>query len=136
MRIRSGVMSVMPFVAVLSACVTTPATPPPPSPQAQLYMKYAGPPIDDFTYLGRYDGFKALGGSYVVIWTTFQDAYLVKVRDPCLNLPFANAIGLTSTARTVNRRFDAVLVEHDRCRIGTIQRLDFAAMKRDKVAGP
>ena len=122
--------------AVLAGCVAFPATPPPPTQEAQLYLKYSGPPIEDFTYLGRYDGFKALGGPYVVIWTTFKDAYLIKVRDPCIELPFADKVGLTSTDRTVNRRFDFVLVRQERCRIGTIQRIDYQAMKEAHVAGP
>lgn len=122
--------------AVLAGCVAAPAPPQPPSKEAQLYLKYAGPPIEGFTYLGRYDGFRSLGGAYVVIWTTFKDAFLIKVRDPCIELPFANKVGLTSTARTVNQRFDFVLVGQDRCRIGTIQRVDFQAMKDAHVAGP
>ena len=121
--------------ALLAGCTAAPPAAPP-SKEAQLYLKYAGPPIDDFTYLGHYDGFRALGGPYVVIWTTYADAYLVKVRDPCIELPFTNRIGLTSTSRTVNRNFDFVLVEHDRCRIGTIQRIDYDAMKKAHVAGP
>jgi hypothetical protein len=122
--------------AVLAGCVAVPAPPAPPSKEAQLYLKYSGPPIDAFTYLGRYDGFRSLGGPYLVIWTTFRDAYLIKVRDPCIELPFADKVGLTSTSRTVNRRFDFVLVRQDRCRIGTIQRVDFQAMKEAHVAGP
>ncbi len=134
MPILIRLIASLPLVGLLAVCAAAP--PAPPSKDAQLYLKYAGPPIDDFTYLGHYDGFRALGGPYVVIWTTYADAYLVKVRDPCIELPFADRIGLTSTSRTVNRNFDFVLVEHDHCRIGTIQRLDYDAMKKAHVAGP
>jgi hypothetical protein len=134
--ILTRLIASLPLFGLLAGCVAGPNAAPPPSQEAQLYLKYSGPPIDDFTYLGHYDGFRALGGPYVVIWTTFADAYLVKVRDPCIELPFTNKIGLTSTSRTVNRNFDFVLVEHDRCRIGTIQRIDYDAMKKAHVAGP
>jgi|HubBroStandDraft_1064217.scaffolds.fasta_scaffold1234214_1 hypothetical protein len=127
-------MAVILLPGLLVGCVAAPAAPP--SKEALLYLKYAGPPIDSFTYLGRYDGFRTLGGPYLVIWTTFTNAYLIKVRDPCIELPFANRVGLTSTSNTVNGNFDFVLVEHDRCRIGTIQRVDYDAMKKAHVAGP
>jgi len=136
MRRLSGLIAVAPALTLLAGCVAGPTAAPPPSAQAQLYLKYAGPPIDDFTYLGHYDGFKSLGGPYLVIWTTYTDAYLIKVRDPCIELPFTNAIGLTATAHTVNRRFDFVIVGQDHCRIGSIQRLDYQAMKQAHVAGP
>ncbi|HEV2702184.1 MAG TPA: DUF6491 family protein [Steroidobacteraceae bacterium] len=136
MSILSRSVASVAMAALLAGCAAAPPPPQPPSKDAQLYLKYAGPPIDDFTYLGRYDGFRTLGGPYVVIWTTFRDAYLIKVRDPCIELPFANKVGLTATARTVNRRFDFVIVGHDHCRIGTIQRVDFQAMKDAHVAGP
>ena len=136
MRRLCGLIAAAPALALLAGCVAAPPATPPPSAQAQLYLKYAGPPIDDFTYLGHYDGFKSLGGPYLVIWTTYTDAYLIKVQDPCIELPFTNAIGLTATSHTVNRRFDFVIVGHEHCRIGSIQRLDYQAMKQAHVAGP
>lgn len=130
-------LALIPTFGLLAGCVAgPPATAQPPTPEAQTYLKYAGPPIDSFTYLGHYDGFRALGGPYVVIWTTYADAYLIKVRDPCIELPLANRVALTSSVHTVSRNFDAVLVGQEHCRIGTIQRLDYDAMKRDHVAGP
>jgi hypothetical protein len=136
MPTTARLLALIPALGLLAGCVAGPAAAPPPSKEAQLYLKYAGPPIESFTYLGRYDSFRTLGGPYLVIWTTFTNAYLIKVRDPCIQLPFANKVGLTSTSRTVNGNFDFVLVEHDRCRIGTIQRVDYDAMKKAHVAGP
>lgn len=130
-------LALIPAFALLAGCVTgPPGNAQAPTPEAQTYLKYAGPPLDSITYLGHYDGFHALGGPYVVIWTTYRDAYLITVRDPCTQLPFANKVGLTSSVHTVSRNFDWLLVDHDRCRIGTIQRLDYDGMKRAHVAGP
>lgn len=120
-------------VAGLVGCVAVPPS------QADLareanFLKYAGPPIERFTYLGRYDGFSPLGNKAVVVYTTTNDAYLIRVLDPCIQLRFANRIGLTSTTRIVDRRFDFVIADHERCRIDTIQHIDYLAMKKARIA--
>ena len=50
-------------------------------------LKFAGPPIDSFTYLGHYDGFRPSATSDVVILTTVNDAYLIHVMAPCVHCP-------------------------------------------------
>ena len=127
------VTALMTVMGLLAGCVA-----PPPS-KADLateanFLKFAGPPIDSFTYLGRYDGFRSVGDKIVVIFTTINDGYLIRVKDPCINLRFANRIGLTSTTNTVNRRFDFVLADHERCRIDTIQHIDYLALKKARTA--
>jgi hypothetical protein len=121
-------------LGLMTGCVSAPASPP--SKDAQTFLQYAGPPIDDFTYLGRYYGVRVLGGPYVALWTTVADGYLIKVRQPCVNLPFANKLDLTSASRSVNRNYDYVIVGQDRCHIDTIQRLDILAMKQAHIIGP
>jgi len=106
------------------------------APTEDMYLKYAGPPIDSFTYLGHYNGFRTLGGQKVVIWTTINDAYLIKVLEPCVNLPFTNKLALTSSAKTVTRSVDWVIADHDRCRIESIRHIDYRAMKQAGIAGP
>jgi hypothetical protein len=128
-------MAGLSLLGLLTCYATAPAAEPP-SKDAQLYLKYSGPPIDNFTYIGHYYAFRTLGGPYVAIWTTFDDAYLIKVMEPCVNLPFAGSVDLTSTSRTVDSHFDAVIVGHDHCRIDTIQHIDYPAMKAAHVAGP
>ena len=112
---------------LMAACATPPTE--------KAYLRYAGPPIESFTYLGHYNGFRTLGGVDLVIWTS-SDAYLIKAVDPCPHLAYANKVELTSEANTVTRSIDWVGVDHDRCRIDTIQRLDYGAMKRAGLAGP
>jgi hypothetical protein len=121
-------------LGLMAGCVTV--APSPPSKDAQTFLNYAGPPIDNFTYLGRYYGVRVLGGPYVALWTTNSDGYLIKVMEPCTNLPFANKIDLTSASRTVTRNYDYVIVGQDRCHIDTIQRLDIEAMKQAHIVGP
>ncbi|MGH8139333.1 MAG: DUF6491 family protein [Steroidobacteraceae bacterium] len=99
--------------------------------QLERYVKYAGPPVDHFTYLGRYDGWQSLGRYQLVLWTTINDAYLITVLPPCEDLQFTQRIGLTSTAHTVSARFDNVLVRHWRCQISEIRPVDYLRMKQD-----
>ncbi len=101
------------------------------------FIKYAGPPVENFRHLGHYNGFRTLGGRDVVVWTTINDAWLITVMEPCPDLPFANGLGLTSDAgHTITRRIDWVTFDHGRCRIEQIRHIDYLAMKQAGLAGP
>jgi hypothetical protein len=128
-------MALLAACGLMAACVTGSKSV---APTTETFMNYAGPPIDRFTYLGRYDGFRVLGGNDLVIWTTINDAYLIRVLSPCPMLAFANRVELTSTAHTVTRNFDFVIVDRDpvRCHIDTIRHVDYGAMKRAHLAPP
>jgi hypothetical protein len=121
---------VPPAVALLTACSGIPLNQRE-TRQAELYHQYAGAPIDSFTYLGRYDSWTYIGNYEVVVWTTINDAYLIKVKQPCSELPFAQHIGLTQTVHTVSRKFDFVVVGRDKCWIDSIQPVNYLQMKRD-----
>ena len=88
--------------------------------------------------MGSYDGFRTLSDKEVVLFPTVTDGYLIRVRDPCVNLRLANHVGLSSTNRTVSRTFDHVIADNMQCRIDTIRHIDYAAYKRarDTGAGP
>lgn len=138
MRSMTRVLALIAALGVLAGCVAPALNT---TQTAELateanFLKFAGPPIESFTWLGRYDGFRTLGDKAVVIFTMINDGYLIRVLDPCINLRFANKVGLTSTTRTVNRHFDMVLVDQERCRIDTIQHIDYGALKRARLAGP
>jgi hypothetical protein len=120
----------LPAVALLTACSGIPLNERE-TRQAALYQQYAGPPVESFTYLGRYDSWTYIGQNQLVVWTTINDAYLITVRQPCTELPFAQHIGLTQTTHTVSQRFDFVLAGHDRCWIQSIQPVNYLQMKRD-----
>src|SRR5215467_16118576 len=78
------------------------------------YAAYAGPPIQQFTWLGHFDGWEPLGQTDLVVFTTPSDAYLLKVWPPC-DLRFAfngqgsETIGVTSTGGTVSAGLDSVI---------------------------
>jgi hypothetical protein len=120
--------------ALLAGCTTLPPDKQESATEAKL-LKFAGPPIDSFTYLGHYDGIRTLGDEQVVLFTTVNDGYLIRVRAGCRNLHFVNRFGLTSSDRTVNRAFDFVLADQERCPIASIRHIDYGAFKRARDAG-
>jgi Family of unknown function (DUF6491) len=100
--------------------------------QRARYEAYAGAPIERFTYPGRYDSWQPMGTNELVVWTTINQAYLIKVAPPCDNLEFVNRIGLTSTGSTVSARLDFVKVGRQwRCPIEQIRPVDYLRMRQD-----
>ncbi len=100
------------------------------------YAAYAGPPIPSFTWLGRYDGWEALGKDELVIFTTPNDAYMLKIWPPCDMRFVINSIELSSTASTVTAHLDSVITNSPstgrwRCPIDEIRRVDYRRMRAD-----
>jgi hypothetical protein len=100
------------------------------------YESYAGAPIQQFTWLGHYDSWEPIGTNELVVRTTPNQAYLIRVAPPCENLEFTNRIEITSTANTVSAHFDFVKVGvssggHWRCPIQEIRPLDYLKMRQD-----
>ncbi|MEO6968762.1 MAG: DUF6491 family protein [Rhodanobacteraceae bacterium] len=104
------------------------------------FERYAGAPQDSLHYF-RTDGFQYLGrdasgNDAVAIWTGVNDVYLFKLQAPCIDLQYANAIGLKSTLGNVNARMDYIKYGRGReCRIETIRKVDYKAMKAEKIRG-
>jgi hypothetical protein len=96
----------------------------------ELYRDFAGAPIDEFTYLGRYDGWRFLGKNVLAVQTGINEAYLLRVQGPCSDLQFADTIGLTSTGNTVRRGLDAVQVRGTRCPIREIRPVNYAELRK------
>ena len=100
------------------------------------YTAYAGPPIPSFTWLGRYDGWEPLGKDELVIFTTPNDAYLLKIWPPCDMRFVTNGIGLSSTGPTVTAHLDSVITNSAstgrwRCPIDEIRKVDYQRMRAD-----
>ncbi len=96
------------------------------------YEDYAGAPISSF-WMPSLDGWTVVDDKALVIRTQLSKSYLVKVSGFCPNLKFANAIGVTSTAGSVDK-FEKVIVGQDQCRIDEIRPLDMARMNADRKA--
>ena len=98
----------------------------------EQYLRYAGPPIEQYTSLiANYRRWSLIGDDQVVVWTDYEHAYVLKVQLPCPELRFADALGVTSSSHTVTRGFDSVQVAHQLCRITEIRPVDYARMKQD-----
>lgn len=99
------------------------------------YDSYAGAPIQQFTWLGHYDSWEPIGTNELVVRTTLNQAYLIRVAPPCENLEFTNRIELTSTANTVYAHLDFVKVGIGsggwRCPIQEIRPVDYLKMRQD-----
>jgi len=92
---------------------------------------YAGQPVDHFTWLGRYDGWKALSRDEALVWTTPERAYLIKVSTPCEDLRFTARISLPSTLDTVySNGLDHLKVRGWRCPIKQIRPVDYGRFRR------
>lgn len=94
------------------------------------YERYAQAPVDYVHYF-QIDGFEYLGPDKVAVWFGVNKLYLLTVQTPCLDLAWANGIGLTARNNTLYSRFDAVTFRHQRCRILKLQPVNELQMKRD-----
>jgi len=126
-----GLAGVAPALALLAACASGIPLRESQQEERDRYNAYSGEPIDQFTWLGRYDGWEAIGRYELVVFTGVNDAYLLKVMPPCENLQFANRIGISSTTGTVYSRLDSVIAGHWRCPIDEIRKVDYRRMKAD-----
>ncbi|MBL0165290.1 MAG: hypothetical protein IPP82_17030 [Xanthomonadales bacterium] len=61
-----------------------------------------------------------------------NEAYLLTVDPPCQDLRWAQKIGVTSTANSVSKRFDSVVVGKFKCRINEIRPIDYKKYLADK----
>jgi hypothetical protein len=135
-------------ILVLAGCASAGSTtvqPPTGTPAQQRalarYLAYAGPPIPYFTWLGHFWSWEPLGKDTLVVFTVPTEAYLLKVWPPC-DLRFViNAIGITSTARTVYARADSLTINSSstgpgplRCPIDEIRKIDYQRMKAEERA--
>jgi Family of unknown function (DUF6491) len=108
----------------------------------ERYAAYEGPPIKQFTWLGHFYSWEALGKDELVVFTTPSDAYYLKVWPPC-DLRFAmngrgdERISVTSTAGTVSSGLDSVTensaaLGHLVCPISEIRPIDYRRMMADQ----
>ena len=101
-----------------------------------LYRAHAGEPVKDFQYFGSLNGWTELGNSALAVWTRPNQAYLLELGGPCLELDFAPAISITNLMGRVSTGFDKVLVlggpdtgVRVPCRIQSIRPLDIKALR-------
>jgi len=97
------------------------------------FERHAGAPVQEF-HFWQMDRWQSLGKEAIAVWTNPNEAYLIRVRQPCAGLDFANGVGVTSTGRRVNKNFDYVTFEHQRCQIAEIRPVDVKGLKAERRA--
>ncbi|HKD55832.1 MAG TPA: DUF6491 family protein [Steroidobacteraceae bacterium] len=131
-----------PGAAPAGATASSAATGTPAQQQALArYEKYAGPPLDSFTWLGSFDSWEPLGKSRLAVFTTPSEAYLLTVWPSCDLRFVVGPIGISSTSRTVYRGLDSVTINTGpggprSCPIDEIRKIDYLRMRADMRAQP
>jgi Family of unknown function (DUF6491) len=117
-------------LAALTACSGIPRQ----SDQELLarYRAYAGDPVPDFHIYSTFNSWTPVDDHHVLVQANVDDAYLITVFEPCMNLPFATHLSFTSRVpHTVSSGFDSIRVGHERCRISEIRPVDYRQMRAD-----
>jgi len=121
------------LAATLAGCATTVKLSS--DERLQLYRSHAGAPVNSFKYFGSLNGWTELGDSALAVWTRPNEAWLLNLGGPCMDLSYAPAITVTNMMGQVSARFDRVIVHgsgpmaHVPCRIDSIQPLDVKALR-------
>jgi hypothetical protein len=117
------------LVAVLAACSSVPLAQREQQRQA-AYASAAGAPVRSFHFFTLWS-WEPLGDRQVVVYTRPSQAWLLDLDGPCQDLPFTQAIGLTSSSGTVFNRFDKVLVGRSSmpCMITQIRPVDVRQLR-------
>ena len=121
-------------VAALAGCATTGKLSS--SERLQLYRAHAGAPVKDFQYFGSLNGWTELGDSALAVWTKPNEAWLLNLSGPCMDLSYAPTISVTNMMGKVSAKFDRVIVHGGMstvapmpCRIDSIRPLDVKALR-------
>jgi hypothetical protein len=113
----------------ITACSSVPSRSPVSARQA-AYDAAAGQPVNSFRFYGSLWSWEPLGNDQLAIYTRPQQAWLLDVPG-CIDLGYANTIGLTSNINQVSVGFDKVLAgrRYPPCTITRIRPVDVKQLK-------
>jgi hypothetical protein len=100
------------------------------------YQPYIGETVSQYTRYTHNEGWTPVDNEHVIVTSNVNEAYLLSVAPPCINLPFAGvAIGVTERfPNVVASGFDSIRVRGESCRILKIQKIDYKRMQADLAA--
>jgi hypothetical protein len=130
---KFSTVAILLAVAALSACSGIPRQ----SDEQMLarYNAYAGDRVSDFRTFGSFNSWTPIDNHHVVVHTNINEAYLITVFEPCMDLPFATRLGITSRfPNTVQSGFDSIRVGRQNCRISEIRPINYRQMRADLAA--
>ncbi|UGB38370.1 DUF6491 family protein [Frateuria soli] len=94
------------------------------------YAAAAGAPVNHFSFFVPMWSWEPLGSDQVAIYTKPKEAWLLDVPG-CIELPYANTIGVTSNLNQVSINFDKVVTGRSQlaCTIRQIRPVDVGRLK-------
>jgi hypothetical protein len=95
------------------------------------YQPYIGETVSQYTRYTHNEGWTPVDNEHVIVTSNVNEAYMLTVAPPCINLPFAGiAIGVTERfPNVVASGFDSIRVRGESCRILKIQKVDYKGMQ-------
>jgi hypothetical protein len=95
------------------------------------YQPYIGETVSQYTRYTHNEGWTPVDNEHVIVTSNVNEAYMLTVAPPCINLPFAGvAIGVTERfPNVVSSGFDSIRVRGESCRILKIQKVDYKGMQ-------
>jgi hypothetical protein len=116
---------------LLGACASDPTQTSRRDLKREEYLRHAGEPVDRIRVLNIH-GWTVIDREQLVIWTRPNEAFLFDLDAPCQNLEFARKIGISNFGSNIHSRFDALIVNRDRCRINSIRPIDTKALRAER----
>ncbi|HRQ64599.1 MAG TPA: DUF6491 family protein [Xanthomonadaceae bacterium] len=113
-------------VAVVAGCATKPAR----HAEAQAYFKHMGEPVEDVRAF-RLTDWRPLDRYHLVVWRSVNEAFVIRVQEPCTNIDFARSVAVEFQAPVLRSRFDFVRIDGDRCRIEEIRPVDYRLVRQE-----
>ncbi len=124
---RATTMLVMLATLVLTAPVAHAETDEQLAEDLVRHERFAAEPVKEIRNFRLYR-WKPLGETALAIWANPGRLYLVEVDAPCNGLDWTRTIRVSSTARVISSRFDAVEFGSQRCQIVRIRPVDEKGM--------
>ena len=99
--------------------------------RAARYEQFAGEPVAQVKnfQLWRHE---ILDDDRLVVWGKPGQTYLLTFREPCVDIEWAHALGLSSSLGTMRADYDYVSARGQRCYIRTIRPVNERAMREAK----
>jgi hypothetical protein len=123
-------------VTLLTACASARVAEQKQKENFARYQPYIGETVSQYTRYTHNEGWTPVDNEHVIVTSNVNEAYLLSVAPPCINLPFAGvAIGVTERfPNVVASGFDSIRVRGESCRILKIQKIDYKRMQADLAA--
>ena len=99
------------------------------------YTSYAGESVSQIHRYTHFDSWTPIDNEHLVVHTNVNQAYLLTLAPPCIDLPFATGLRVkTRFPNVIEKGFDSIRVGREDCRILDIHTLNYKQMQADLAA--